>query len=401
MNNFIRNLIVPGLVLFTLACLPSMAAAQGFDIEGYLKKKDANNNGKVEPEEMSSNTRNYINKLGLDASKPVSISKIVSRVKKNGSAKANAAKRSSSSAKVPGFGVDESEKSGVSSFSFNSSASKAGSTKNGASMRYSESVTRQVDSTLEKYDRNRDGALDKSEQSRARWGSPKPEQSDLNKDGRLSRDELAKRYKGREDYYKKSKSSNERSKAAARAAEDRARRDRERRSSSRSTSSRSSSTRKSTSSTSSRTTTAKKVDKSKYLKYAQSLVESYDKDKDGKLSKDEVKSMRRPPTGADTNKDGFISEQELVDSLSGGSSKSKSPASSSSSSSSSRGSYRSRSRSSSSRTSSFSSLDANKDSQIHMHEYSKEWNDEIVAEFYEKDKNGDGIISSKEWSAKK
>ena len=412
MNQIIRQLAILGLSVFSVSIFASHASAQGFDVEGYLKKKDANNNGKIEPDEMSSNTRNWISKLGLDASKPVSISKIASRTRKSESAKAKAAKRASTPVKVPGFGVDSGEKSGVSSFSFNSSATKTSSTRNGASTRYSDSVTRQVDSTMEKYDRNRNGSLDKSEQGRARWGSPKPESSDLNKDGILSRDELAKRYQGREEYYKKTST---RSNSSRKAEEDRSRRDRDRRnsrssrstSSSRSSSSRSSSSRSTTSrsTTSSRTKSdPPKVDRAKYLKYAQSLVESYDKDEDGKLSKEEVKAMRRPPVGADTDKDGFISEDELVDSLSGANkSKASSTSAKSSSSSSSRSKY-SRSRGGSSRSrrgsSSFSSLDADKDGQVKMHEYSKTWNDEIVAEFYEKDKNGDGIITSKEWSSK-
>jgi hypothetical protein len=35
-----------------------------------------------------------------------------------------------------------------------------------------------------------------------------------------------------------------------------------------------------------------------------------------------------------------------------------------------------------------------------MHEFSTEWDDKKVEEFYEKDKNGDGVITAKEWSAK-
>ena len=35
-----------------------------------------------------------------------------------------------------------------------------------------------------------------------------------------------------------------------------------------------------------------------------------------------------------------------------------------------------------------------------MHEYSSKWDDKTVEEFYEKDKNGDGVITLKEWSSK-
>jgi hypothetical protein len=35
-----------------------------------------------------------------------------------------------------------------------------------------------------------------------------------------------------------------------------------------------------------------------------------------------------------------------------------------------------------------------------MHEFSKDWDDEKIAEFYEKDKNGDGVITLLEWAAR-
>ena len=55
----------------------------------------------------------------------------------------------------------------------------------------------------------------------------------------------------------------------------------------------------------------------RYQRYARGLMSQYDSDKDGKLSQDELRKMRRPPTGADANKDGFITESELVGVLSG------------------------------------------------------------------------------------
>jgi hypothetical protein len=35
-----------------------------------------------------------------------------------------------------------------------------------------------------------------------------------------------------------------------------------------------------------------------------------------------------------------------------------------------------------------------------MHEYSSKWDDKTVKEFYEKDKNGDGVITLKEWTSR-
>ena len=59
------------------------------------------------------------------------------------------------------------------------------------------------------------------------------------------------------------------------------------------------------------------VDK-RYLKYAQSLVRTYDKNSDGLLSRDEMSKMRRPPKiSSDRNGDQKISERELAQSLTG------------------------------------------------------------------------------------
>ena len=55
---------------------------------------------------------------------------------------------------------------------------------------------------------------------------------------------------------------------------------------------------------------------SKYMKYAAALIKQYDEDNDGKLSKDETKKMRRPPTAADLNNDGWITKAELIDNVS-------------------------------------------------------------------------------------
>lgn len=55
----------------------------------------------------------------------------------------------------------------------------------------------------------------------------------------------------------------------------------------------------------------------KYRAYSQALIKRYDEDGDGRLNKDEVRSMRRPPVGADANNDGFITAAEIVASLDG------------------------------------------------------------------------------------
>ena len=56
---------------------------------------------------------------------------------------------------------------------------------------------------------------------------------------------------------------------------------------------------------------------SKEREYAQRLIRKYDSDKDEMLSAEEVSKMRRPFRGVDANKDGFVSEDEIVDSIAG------------------------------------------------------------------------------------
>ena len=371
-------------------------------VESYLQKKDVNRNGRIEPEEMSENTKKYLSKMGFDPNKKVTISKVVAKAEK--AEKSRDLEKKSADLKVPSFGVADKSTEGVQGFGSDESSSNS---RKKVAKTYSDSVIERTKETLGRYDRNKDGSLDPSEMEGARWGSPKPSISDLNGDGRLSTSELHERYAAREKF--KSSSSNSNSSSSS---SDRSKNNYRNWSGSNSGSRRSSSTSRSSSSqaasqaSTSQSTSSKpkEVDKDKYLKYSRSLIKTYDKDEDGKLSKDEVKKMRRPPVGADTNNDGFVSESELVDSLSGSKKDKKTASTSSSSRTSSSGSkkssYRSRSTSSSSRTrtsSSLSKLDSDGDNQVQMHEFADSWDDDTVAEFYEKDKNGDGVITAAEW----
>jgi Ca2+-binding EF-hand superfamily protein len=133
------------------------------------------------------------------------------------------------------------------------------------------------------------------------------------------------------------------------------------------------------------------------------LIENYDKDKDGKLSVEEIKTMRRPPKNADVDQDGFVTKEELVDSLSGSSSSKPEGAATTKTQSRASTTFRASSgasRSGSRSSSTLSGLDANQNNQVEMHEFSSEWDEKKLAEFYEKDKNGDGVITLREWSGK-
>ena len=188
----VRGIVRLNLALVALFVLSTIVSAQDFKLAEYLKRKDVNSNGKLEPSEMSSNTRSYLSKNGFNPEKSVSISKILSKLDKDKANKEKTDRKMNRERKVPGFGVEREESgSGVARFGSTANESKGSTAKK---VTYSESVNRQVESTLGRYDRNKDGSLDKEEMSKARWGSPTPQESDTNKDGRLSRSELSNRY---------------------------------------------------------------------------------------------------------------------------------------------------------------------------------------------------------------
>lgn len=397
------------------------ATGQRFDVEEYLKKIDKNQNGVLEESEMSGRTKSFIERMGFETDKPVSIRKVVSKVNKDREERDRGEKSGENKElRVPGFAVEKTtERNSV--VGFTTSSDPSSSRGSVASTEVSEDIKKQVRDALDRYDRNKDGILDEREIRDGRWGTPSPAESDKNRDGKLSQDELTQRYIERQRFYNKDQNDQrsssrgsaapskevQQAQAAAQAREQFRRSGTTSSSSSRSSRSSGfgsrSSSRSSTSS--SQTPAAATTDTAKYEAYANGLISQYDTNKNGALDKDEIANMRRPPK-ADANGDGTITKAELIDQLTGKSSASpaasegESKASTSSSRSSggssrSSGSTRRTSRSSGS----FDDLDTNKDGRIHMYEFSKEWTEELVEKFNEKDKNGDGIISQQEWNS--
>jgi Ca2+-binding EF-hand superfamily protein len=413
-----------------------------FDHESYLNRIDDNKNGILEVDEMSERTKGWIRNYGLDTSRPVQIKSVMRKVnaKKSADAKFEKRERLEASRLVPGFGVEgesESEFSTVSDFS-----GAAPITPGSLEEKYGKGVMQQVDSTLDRYDTNKSGTLNNQEIAAARWGRPTPQESDANKDGRLSRSELAERYAARSSGSRTSSSDGSKKESSDDKSRTSSSRSSSRESDSRSSSSRSTSSRSGGGDLKSRmekydTNVKSRYDKSspektsqndsdaynsgsdRYKRYADALLKQYDKDKDNKLSKSEIKTMRRPPGQADSNGDGMITRDELIDSITNP--KKSEPSASrdseerssrstsrsrfsdrnreSSDSGSSASSSRSSSRSSSSRVS-FSGNDTNKDGQLQMHEFARDWDAKTLEEFKQKDKNNDGIITRSEWTGR-
>ena len=373
-----------------------------FDPAKYLKRLDRNRNGILETQEMVGRTANYLKDLGFDPGKPVAISKVVEKISGKENANQKKSSRSEVVIKVPGFGVDA-EKKEVANFAPNDATSEQGLEK-----KYGQEIMEQVERTMKRYDRNRDGSLDSSEIKKARWGRPTPQESDLNRDGSLSKAELAHRYSARE----------REERDQARAAETKARMNASRNAkNSKSVSVRNSRPIRSGSANNSRISTNRSSTRDpnsgrdRYRKYAQGLMKQYDKNKDGRIDKEEIKDMRRPPAGADMNNDGYVTEQELADVLSGKKSSQGATTAATAKLAKQRESennrrstrYRNNSSnrpSSQTKSVSFSGNDKNGDGQLQMSEYADDWDGEVLAEFDRIDRNRDGVITAKEWAKK-
>jgi Ca2+-binding EF-hand superfamily protein len=367
-----------------------------FNVKKFLKRLDVNQNGRVEPSEIrDERTRGFLKKAGVDTSKPISNDSFSKKIEKQRVARANP----NSAQKTMGFAVDSGDREdGGNSMGFAVSDEERAPAERSRTRQFSDGAKKMLDWVMKNYDKNKDGMIDKNEIKAARWSDPPAEESDTNKDGSLSRTELLVRYQKREDDKEKRKQATDKRRSRTR--------------SKRGTTSKTSRTSSSESKASN--SRGNKDVRQGYENYVNGLFKSYDKDKNGMLDAKEIEGMRRKPDmAADTNKDKKISKEELVESYlekagQGGKSKGRGSR---------RGDSKKSSRSSSSRNSSskdssassnnpnvrpqLTAKDVNRNGQIEMSEFAKEWTVDTVKEFYDKDKNKDGVITSKEWNGEK
>jgi Ca2+-binding EF-hand superfamily protein len=147
-----------------------------------------------------------------------------------------------------------------------------------------------------------------------------------------------------------------------------------------------------------------------FKRIAASIIQRQDKNKTGRLERDEWEGLPPNLRDADTNGDGVLTEDEIAQKLadysrSGGQWGRREPRDDASrnatQAASGRKSYRLAAMVPADADSDFRRMDANEDGQVSMAEFSVVWSEEKATDFQRKDLNGDGFISYQEWSAGK
>lgn len=426
-----------------------------FDPQEIYARMDKNQNGLIEPDEISDRARPFVEQAarqaGLDPAQPLPISKLVpapsdgapatpatpatpttpatpsanatsgadadrrdrgrddsSGSSSGGSSSGGTAPSGSSSGggasaapAVAGFGMEDKTPKPP---GFDAPPPAAVAAQAALAQKYDRRVVEMLDGMFREYDKNRDDLLDESEIARMTWRSD-PKESDTNKDGKLSRAEMAERLAKRFQ------------------------------------SDRGSSGGSSGSSSGSSSSGGSSEDNSRVKRYAEGLLKQNDANSNGLLERNEWSEVKSISKDTDANNDGIVTLDELVAKLSNygkssgstassgstpsssgsGSSSTASASSGGSSSSGSRGGWGSgRYGSSSSSTSAksgerktyraltplerlpkglpdwFARNDADADGQVAMAEFSSTWSDSKAEEFAKYDLNGDGFITSAE-----
>ncbi len=386
-------------VFLLLTGVGALAPAQSFDAKEMLRRLDENEDGLLQPGEITDRVRPFLTRkaqeAGLDLSQPVKLKDVYAALRSDSRSRESSASterssrgtRSQSEPLVPGFGEPDDRPK---PFGFDVLPDSPLASTRPIEQRYEKRVIEYVDRILYRYDKNKNGQLDQEEWNGVRWSSPPPTESDLNHDGILSRVEFCERVAQRWGSQKPSSSPSSKSPSGF--------------------------GRQSGSSSSS------SGDSSRVRRYAEGLLRQYDANKNGVLEKDEWQKMRGYSRNSDANGDGILTLDELTARLSNyGKSGSSSAASTSDtrrSNTSSRSGSRYRSRDNDARSSSsdrksyrfltpaerlpkglpdwFLRVDANADGQVMMSEYAAIWSDAKAAEFATCDLNGDGCITAAE-----
>jgi Ca2+-binding EF-hand superfamily protein len=383
-----------------------------------LSRSDTNGNGMIEPSEMEGRggfMRRMVERAGLDPNQPVSIDKLAAsfdqirqgdernrdernRDERSRDERSNSSTSASSKPATPtgpqGFGVAGGAAGSVPGFD---TPLIAGVSAVPIEKKFDARVIEYVkERMLAERDINKNGVLERSEWSNGRWSTP-PEEMDLNHDGILTMEELC-------------------TQVAKRFASEGSRRDGESRGESRfsggfpgggfgppgggfgppgggygqpggnfgSSGGNFGSGGDAASS---------------MRRYAESLLRQYDRNRDGRLQREEWQEMRPEHHAADTNGDGLITVDELTAHLQKTAANSSYASRSGDKSQGGKRSYRISTpaeRLPKGMPDWFMRNDLDADGQISMAEYATTWDDQKAAEFLKIDVNGDGIITSDE-----
>ncbi len=411
---------------------------QKFDLEGYLNKLDDDKSGVLESKELKSDrTRQHLARLGINADNPVRIDVAIKKANAVYANKRDAERKKFADQvgpKLDTFGIEK-ETIGLEGFGFSDAkepavASFEDSITGLKKTDFDEQTLNDARKMLNGYDRDKSGFLEGDEIGRIRWKDPKPAESDLNSDGRISLLEMAQRLQNKNDARAaRDRGNDRRNRDYGRSDREDDQRDRDygrsRRpdrggygrtsESSRASTKASSSGRSSQGGSKSGSPANSAV---AFANYIDGVYKKYDTDGDNRLSKAELKKMRRPLKG-DANSDGFLSKKEATDYIKGDKGKKKDglKATATNNQNQSRGGpanvasrkytppKKSGARNSGSRggansRSTLGSLDKNSDGQIQMAEFSSTWDEATLQKFRKTDKDEDGIISADEWAAR-
>lgn len=173
----------------------SFRGRSGFDPSRIVERFDANKNGKLDPDEVDGRSRMFLERFapGVDLSKPISLSELRKRMGRGRDSERRGSqdrrdRQSGESPEmeplVPGFGEVMDEIVLVPGF---------GTLGEFFDVSILPSDEKETDDVFQRYDRNRDGFLDRDELRRGNWFDD-PTAYDQNRDGRLSKREMAVRY---------------------------------------------------------------------------------------------------------------------------------------------------------------------------------------------------------------
>jgi subtilisin-like proprotein convertase family protein len=312
-----------------------------------LEKLDRNQNGEIDPEEITPLARPYLERLAKSRRMSMGRAYDIERWQEaariyfalqNGVAGERIAAESEAS--VKSF-VPDPESALVPEFGLPA-----------VKFPYIQADLDEADRTLKRSDRNRDGYIDHAESERAVWTHRQPFEEDLNKDDRLSRLELAQRYARRRLLSGASQELVRKAGRVGNGIQPVKRQEIQRQESSQ----------------------WWRRGSQYYL--TATVLGRFDKNRNGRLEKDETVSLGFPPGKIDIDRDGVLSRDELhayllelqeeIGDLGEG------------------------------LPGWFFELDENRDEQIAMVEFATDWTVEKIAEFASYDGNGDGLLTASE-----